>query len=130
MTIRPATTEDRAALTAMFERCSQQTRYRRFHGFVHAMPERYLADALAGRPEHIALVAERDGAIVALASCADGEIGILVQDACQRQGIGTRLLTGLLDRSGPALQLATIQHDQVWLVDFLRRYTKIKIDIS
>jgi len=130
MNIRAAAPGDRAALTAMFGRCSDQTRYRRFHGFVHALPERYLADALAGRPEHIALVAEDNGQIVALSSCADGEIGILVEDLYQRQGIGTRMLNELLERCGPAVQLATIQHDQAWLVTFLRRYTKIKIDIS
>lgn len=128
MKIRPASPGDRAALTAMFERCSSQTRYRRFHGFLHAFPERYLADALSGRPEHVALVAEIDHKIVALASCADGEIGILVEDAFQRQGIGTRLLAALTQLSGPAMLLATIQPDQAWILSLLRHYSNIKID--
>lgn len=128
MHTRPATPGDRAALIAMFWRCSEQTRYRRFHGFVHAFPERYLADALSGRPEHIALVAETGNQIVALASCADGEIGILIEDAFQRQGIGSGLLTALTQLSGPAMLLATIQPDQAWIISLLRRYSKVKID--
>ena len=66
----------------MFGRCTPETRYRRFHGPVKAIPERYLAEALSGSPFHYALVAcpepcrdaGRDGepdadGIVALASC-------------------------------------------------------------
>jgi GNAT superfamily N-acetyltransferase len=128
MNIRPATPGDRAALIAMFERCSPETRYRRFHGFLRALPERYLTDALSGRPDHIALVAEAGERIVALASCADDEIGILVEDAFQRRGIGTRLLSALAQRSGPGMLLATIQPDQAWILSLLRRYSNIKID--
>jgi GNAT superfamily N-acetyltransferase len=128
MNIRPATPGDRAALIAMFERCSPETRYRRFHGFLRAFPERYLADALSGRSDHIALVAEVDEHIVALASCADDEIGILVEDAFQRQRIGTRLLTALTQLSGPGMLLATIQPDQAWILSLLHRHSKIKID--
>ena len=128
MNIRPATTGDRAALIAMFERCSPETRYRRFHGFLRALPERYLADALSGRSGHIALVAEAGDRIIALASCADDEIGILVEDAFQRQGIGTRLLTALTQLSGPGMLLATIQPEQAWILSLLRQYSTIKID--
>lgn len=128
MNVRPATTGDRGALIAMFERCSAETRYRRFHGFLRAFPERYLTDALSGRPDHIALVAETGDRIVALASCADDEIGIMVEDAFQRQGIGTRLLTALTQLSGPGMLLATIQSDQAWILSLLRHYGNIKID--
>ncbi|HZR48339.1 MAG TPA: GNAT family N-acetyltransferase [Streptosporangiaceae bacterium] len=128
MNLRPATPGDRAALIAMFERCSKDTRYRRFHGFLRAFPERYLADALSGRPGHIALVAEVAGRIVALGSCADDEIGILVEDEFQRQGIGTRMLTALTQLSGPGMLLATIQSDQAWILSLLRHFGNIKID--
>lgn len=128
MIVRPAAQGDRAALIAMFERCSSQTRYRRFHGFLHAFPERYLADALSGRPGHIALVAELAGRIVALGSCADDEIGILVEDEFQRQGIGTSMLTALTQLSGPGMLLATIQSDQAWILSLLRHFSNLKID--
>ena len=85
--VRRARPRDRQALALMLDRCSAQTRYRRFHGHVNVFPERYLAEALSGRPAHFALVAEAaDGTLVALASCRTvaagvAEIGILVEDA-------------------------------------------------
>jgi GNAT superfamily N-acetyltransferase len=133
--IRPVGEGDLLGLTEMLSRCSEQTRYRRFHGFVRAFPERYLADALKGGPAHVALVAETPDRIVALASCVTGddgtrEIGILVEDAYQRRRIGTRLLETLLAHAAHAGQApvqATIQYDQTWMVPLLRRYEQIKI---
>jgi GNAT superfamily N-acetyltransferase len=128
--IRQATQADRAALAEMLLRCSRQTRYRRFHGFVESYPEPYFSEALSGHPDHVALVAVLAGRIVALASCAQDELGIVVEDACQRQGLGTRLLAALVERCGYGTLLATIQHDQVWIVPLLRRFSQIKIEIS
>lgn len=128
--IRQAIPADRPALASMLLRCARKTRYRRFHGFIEAFPEPYLTDALSGRPGHLALVAEMPGRIVALASCCDGELGILVEDAYQRRGIGRRLLTTLLEFSGHPEFLAVVQHDQLWIVPLLSQYNKITIDIS
>jgi GNAT superfamily N-acetyltransferase len=113
----------------MFLRCSVQTRYRRFHGFLESFPEPYFTEALEGRAEHLALVAETPTGIVALASCAAGELGVLVEDAYQRQGIGARLLETLIARSGYGAFLASVQAEQSWILPFLRRYSQIKIDI-
>jgi GNAT superfamily N-acetyltransferase len=55
--LRRASGGDRAALEAMFPRCTPQTVYRRFHGPVKAFPASYLTEALAGVREHRALVA-------------------------------------------------------------------------
>jgi GNAT superfamily N-acetyltransferase len=138
--IRPAEPRDRPALTEMFLRCTKRTIYRRFHGYVAAFPERYLSGALAGSPEHIALVAALDPAldpalgagtattIVALASCADDELGILVEDAWQRRGIGTRLLAELVAQAGDRPLLASILHTESWILPVLRRHPQIKID--
>jgi GNAT superfamily N-acetyltransferase len=121
VTIRRARECDRAALARMFARCTVQTRYHRFHGFVNALPARYLAEALAGGADHLALVAavaddadagnadadaddaddagdgDADRSIVALASCRTvtagaAEIGVLVEDRWQRLGLGAALL--------------------------------------
>lgn len=104
--LRPARTDDAAALHSMFERCGTETRYGRFHGLLHALPERYLAEALTADPAtHDALVAEGPdgGTLVALASArAVGdavEIGLLVEDGEQRRGLGTRLLLALAARA-------------------------------
>lgn len=102
MIIRRAAEADRAPLAAMLCRCSEQSRYQRFHSPVRRFPEPYLTEALKGSAHHRALVAQTPaGVIVALASCVaetdrTAEIGILVEDAWQRQGIGARLLDMLM----------------------------------
>lgn len=145
--VRPAVTTDRAALTRMFERCTLETRYRRFHGPVKAIPGRYLAEALAGGPFHYALVgcpapaagadegpapdpAARPDEIVALASCRTidegaAEIGLLIEDAWQRRGLGTRLLSALVahaSRAGLRIIEAQLLAEQAWLTRLLRPY--------
>src|SRR5262245_2390767 len=106
--IRPARPDDAAALAAMFGRCSKQTRYRRFHGFVTEIPAAYLRRCLGDEPPaHRTRVAEvvtagPAGPLVGLAgsgpvSGAPGvhEAGVLVEDAWQRRGIGRLLVSGL-----------------------------------
>lgn len=147
--VRRAVTGDRAALCAMFARCTAETRYRRFHGPVKALPERYLADALSGTPFHYALVAcpnpvadldtsdlgGRDGDIVALASCRTvdegaAELGLLIEDAWQRQGLGTRLLRDLVTyAAGAGLRVLEGQllAEQAWIAGLLRPYGSCRL---
>jgi GNAT superfamily N-acetyltransferase len=147
--VRRAEAADRAALSAMFDRCTPSTRYRRFHGPVKAIPERYLADALSGSPFHYALVAcpepvpgpgpEPDpcqrrkpggGGIVALASCRTvdegaAELGVLIEDAWQRRGLGTRLVRDLAahaSRTGLRTLGAQLLAEQAWITGLLRPY--------
>jgi GNAT superfamily N-acetyltransferase len=139
VTVRQATEGDRTALGQMFARCSRDTRYRRFHGYVKALPGRYLTEALSGSPAHFALVASvaadpradpADGAVVALASCraADhggAEIGVLVEDAWQRHGIGGALLREIVRhayRTGISLLTAQILAEQSWIVPLLAEF--------
>jgi GNAT superfamily N-acetyltransferase len=100
--IRAVRPEDAAALAAMFGRCSGETRYRRFHGPVTEIPAAYLRSCLDGR--HRAFVAEPAGAggLVALASAGPvpddprvHEVGVLVEDAWQRRGVGGLLFARL-----------------------------------
>ena len=129
--VRPAAQGDRAALAQMFARCSAQTRYRRFHGHVNALPCRYLDEALAGGPVHFALVAcTGSGRVVALASCRTGgpgvaELGILVEDDYQRRGIGAVLLreiAGHASRAGLTTLKAQVLGEQSWIVRLLGAY--------
>jgi GNAT superfamily N-acetyltransferase len=149
--VRRAHGDDRAALDAMFLRCTPQTVYRRFHGPVKAFPAAYLTEALAGAPAHLALVAvaglpagadlpagagqaarDWEGAtVVALASCrltdsgTAAELGLLVEDALQGQGIGRELLRRLVAYAD-CLKLAELQAqvliEQGWIVGMLRPY--------
>jgi RimJ/RimL family protein N-acetyltransferase len=133
--IRHVSEDDQLELTEMLARCSSQSRYRRFHGFVHDFPEPYFTGALKGDPDHFALVAETPTRIVALGSCVltsedTCEIGILVEDSCQRQGIGTRLLDMLVDYAGERTVMATVLPDNTWIFPVLRRHEKIKISFS
>jgi GNAT superfamily N-acetyltransferase len=137
--VRLAWADDRAALARMFDRCTPSTRYRRFHGPVKAIPERYLAEALSGSPFHYALVAFLEpaaaahtrplpGSIVALASCrlveeGAAELGILVEDAWQRQGLGTRLVDELVahaNDAGLSVLKAQFLAEQAWITSLLR----------
>jgi N-acetylglutamate synthase-like GNAT family acetyltransferase len=136
--IRRALRNDRSRLIEMLARCTDNTRQRRFHKYVRSFPEPYLTEALEGRAEHVALIAETPGAIVALASCratADdvAELAVLVEDSCQRQGIGACLLRMIIDhadRSGLRTLNATVLADQEWILRLLRRYGACEVLVS
>jgi GNAT superfamily N-acetyltransferase len=123
----------------MLDRCTAQTRYRRFHGAVAAFPRRYLTEALSGSPLHYALVAHppdarppdtRPADIVALASCrvvdeGMAELGVLVEDAWQRRGIGSVLLRELARHAkdlGLRTLTAQVLAGQAWTAGLLRPY--------
>jgi GNAT superfamily N-acetyltransferase len=137
--VRQAVPADRAALAQMFERCTAATRYRRFHGPVKAIPERYLAEALSRSPFHHALVAHLEpasaaharalsGTAVALASCrlvdeGAAELGVLIEDAWQRKGLGTRLVRELVAHAsdvGLRVLEAQLLAEQAWITSLLR----------
>jgi GNAT superfamily N-acetyltransferase len=132
--VRRARPHDRPALIAMLGRCTTETRYLRFLGHARSFPEPYLTNAVGGACEHLALVAEAPGVLVALASCidvADGvaDLGILVEDAYQRRGIGTCLLSRLVehaDRRGLRALTATVLGEQAWLLKALRAYGRVE----
>lgn len=122
----------------MLARCSAQSRLQRFHGFLRSYPEPYFTEALAGTAQHVALVAEVGGTVVALASCitvAPGaaDIAVLIEDASQRQGIGTGLLAALVGHArsaGLATLNATLLAEQGWTLRVLRRYGPVTARVS
>lgn len=129
--LRQACAEDRAALEAMFKRCSLQTVYRRFHGQVCAFPRAYLDEAVAGVPEHHAVVACSGVATVALGSCrtadrpGEAELGILIEDEWQRRGLGGVLLERLVtyaDSAGIGVLHLQLLTGQDWIIAMLGRY--------
>jgi GNAT superfamily N-acetyltransferase len=137
--VRQATESDRLALSEMFARCSADTRYRRFHGGIGVLPGNYLNEALSCSPAHFALVAAigtdwgadpAGGTVVALASCRStsedaAELGLLVEDAWQRAGVGSALLreiVGHARRSGISLLTAQILTAQSWMIRLLSGY--------
>lgn len=103
--IRPALPYDADALGAMHARCSLDTRIARWHAPIRAIPASYLTEVTGCRPSHAAMVAVEPGAagdIVGLASAClvspnAWELGMLVEDAYQRQGVGRAMLSALVD---------------------------------
>ena len=128
--IRQATAGDRTAVAEMLERCSKQTRTRRFHKYVRCFPEPYLTEALASSAAHFALLAHMRESVVGLASCVaadpgSAELAVLVEDSWQRLGVGTRLLRLLVahaDHSGLTKLKACVLDGQAWVLPVLGSY--------
>jgi len=86
----------------MWERCSLATRVARFHAPVRRIPPSYLRTMLADPAgSYVAVVPGDPAVVVALASLVSGsggsaELGVLVEDAWQRRGIGRDLIARLI----------------------------------
>ncbi len=98
------------------------------YGFAPGMVARAIPDAWGFADP--AAVPEQDGAAIALASCrtdpaGGAELGLLVEDRWQRQGIGTRMLGGLIqhvDQHGLRPLKARVLAEQRWILRVLRSY--------
>lgn len=103
--VRSALPCDADALRAMHDRCSLDTRIARWHAPIRVIPASYLAEVSGNVSHHAAVVATQPTApyeVIGLASAclvAPGawELGMLVEDAHQRQGVGRAMLRALVD---------------------------------
>lgn len=98
--IRTAQPDDRDAIIELGRRCSPETLRRRFHAPVPSFPTRYLDWILDPTTHADNLVGVADGQVIALATfqptdSGHGEIAVLVEDAWQHRGLGTRLVRRL-----------------------------------
>jgi ribosomal protein S18 acetylase RimI-like enzyme len=97
--IRRPVPPDRKRIEEMWDRCSAETRFCRLHSPSPTLPRSYLKTVIADPDgSRIALAA---GAVVGLASLIEtgqgwADLGVVVEDSWQRQGIGTRLVRELL----------------------------------
>ncbi|WP_051944488.1 GNAT family N-acetyltransferase [Streptacidiphilus rugosus] len=105
--IAPVEAGDRSAIEELFEACSAETVQLRFFARFRAFPAAYLDDLLAGPPErHDAVIAREGptGPVLGLGTLArldadTAELGLLVGDAWQRQGLGGAMTDTLLARA-------------------------------
>jgi len=128
--LRPVTSSGITAISAMWERCSLATRIARFHAPVRDIPASYLTALLADPAAHVIAVGQPGGDVVGLASLIRGasgdtaELGVLVEDAWQRRGIGQRLAAHLISTApgrGITTLTASIQAANAPVADLLRR---------
>ena len=109
MTIRPPDPADLAALTGFLAGLSTRTRVQRFFAPVRPTPALVRSACGQAGPAGRAdvLLATHDGAIVGHAMAADRaaagesltEIGVVVADAWQGQGVGSALVRALVGRA-------------------------------
>jgi GNAT superfamily N-acetyltransferase len=128
--IRPVTGSDARAIAAMWERCALATRTARFHAPVRNIPTSYLNAVFADPSSSIVAVCHHRSALVALASLIPGdsrdsaELGVLVEDAWQRAGIGRRLVTRLIATArarGITSLTASVLAENAKVADLLRQ---------
>ena len=97
--LRPSAPDDAARLVAMFERCGPASRYGRFLAPLRHFPAAHLVDVVRSSKFRRSWVVDDldTGELVAVGSwfrnqLRTAEVGLLVEDAAQRQGLGTELL--------------------------------------
>jgi GNAT superfamily N-acetyltransferase len=130
VSIRPVTGSDTHALALMWERCTLPARIARFHAPVRDIPASYLRAVFADPSASVVAACQRCGAVVALASLIpaasrdSAELGVLVEDAWQRAGIGRRLVAHLLGTArarGITSVTASVLADNAKAAELLRR---------
>jgi len=89
----------------MIASCSPESRLRRFFRLVPSAPEGYLEEVLIDRRHHHAYVVWLDGEVVGLAELhrsgpGTGDLGLIIEEASQRRGVGTAALRFLVCRAG------------------------------
>lgn len=96
---RDTTPDDVGAVASMYRRCSPATLEQRFHVPMTSVPERVVRH-LVTPPDGWSLIAEQGAEVVghgcaAPTSRTSVEIGLLVDEAFQGTGVGTRLVRDL-----------------------------------
>jgi len=126
--------DDDGAVAGMLRRCSAATLRHRFHGFTDGMP--YLNGQL--KASEVVVIARHGALCVGLgALAADGsgpwELGVVVEDAWQRHGVGTRLLAALVaeaKRRALTEIRADVLGEDAFIVGLLRRIGPVTVHVD
>lgn len=125
---RHATFEDVGSVLALLERCTPQTLEHRFHVPVERVSERLVRE-LVTPLRGWSIVAEQGGEVIGHGCAAETsayqvEVGLIVDDAFQAMGVGTRLMRDLAsaaaERSYGSL-LCSVQPDNHSVLPTVRR---------
>jgi GNAT superfamily N-acetyltransferase len=134
--MRPLTVGDEAAVAAMVARCSRMTLFRRFHSFTDGAA--YLHLLFSNRPGFQSLLAWHGSRCIAIGNLADyghrtADLGVLVEDAWQRQGVGFGLVSVLFDSArtrGLCRAHADVLGDDQFILRTLRRYGPMTVSVQ
>ncbi|MEV4772344.1 GNAT family N-acetyltransferase [Micromonospora humida] len=134
LTVRPATADDLAGVVDLHERCSAQSRQRRYLSGA-ALPSPARLRRLLEPARGLTLVATTTGSggaaesVVALANLLgegdEAEAALLVRDDWQRRGLGTGLLRRLLAHAERAGFAALVLHTQAENTPMVRTVARL-----
>ena len=127
---------DTGAVLAMLSRCSGATLFHRFHGLTDGVA--YFGTLLRDGPVEQTLLAWCRSRCVGVATLGAGatgtfDLGVLVEDAWQRRGVGTRLVASLLDTArahGVSTVHADVLDDDRFILHTLRRIGPLTVSIE
>jgi GNAT superfamily N-acetyltransferase len=124
---------DDDAVAGMLRRCSAATLRHRFHGFTDGMA--YLNGQL--KASEVVVIARHGALCVGLGVLADGsrpwQLGVVVEDAWQRHGVGTRLVAALVaeaKRRGVTEIRADVLGEDAFIVGLLRRIGPVTVHVD
>jgi len=107
--LRPSVPLDAPRLVTMFERCSPESRYARFLAPLRYFPASHLVDVVRSSPIRRSWVIDDldTGHVVGVGSWFrnqgdTAEVGLLIEDAFQHQGLGSTLLDELVSSARTA----------------------------
>jgi N-acetylglutamate synthase-like GNAT family acetyltransferase len=130
--VRELAPRDLGAIRDMAARCSDDTLRRRFHAPVAHLSLDRVTSLLTASNAVGVVVAEVDGAVVGVGTLhvhgdadGDAEMAVLVEDAWQSGGVGSRLTVGLLRvarRVGVRTVVADVLREPRFLVESLRHH--------
>ena len=128
--VRELAPRDLGAVADMAGRCSGETLRRRFHAPVAHLSIARVTSLLTASNAAAVVVAEVDGTVVGVGTLhrgpdGDGELAVLVEDAWQSSGVGSRLTAGLFrvaGRVGVRAIVADVLREPRFVVQRLQRH--------